>query len=435
MYEPRRSMNILYAALVAALTTASCGGVPAGPTASVSEALRIFPFIPEPPGYNHYCSMVDPSGAWGFATGPDACQGMLSDWGWSPANIKKAGMYDQNGYNTVILECEIGPWHAQWYGWGDEPLATAFQQASTTAAGLGCQFTVAPVKLPVFNAPFSLYPLPYGFQFSNRAYDFAMIMGNVYDRSVTMDVSQFGQPLHTFGGATSVSYRGQDRTGSPDDQHDAFDWSMNASNPLRALADGQVITRRSRAVPGCFTATQNELFIKHIVGTNLRYAETFITYYAHLNFQPGLEVGMSVTAGQVIGYVSNSGCTGGANHLHLAVIRQSNTARDYHPDFDATPGMWGPYRENPDNSVARIDPYGMISPAGIDPGGYFFFDTTVRGMGPTGTGSDRVGAGALSIILWKDGQAPPRPCDEDAQPHWFIGSFLYPYANSQAHCP
>jgi hypothetical protein len=113
------------------------------------------------------------------------------------------------------------------------------------------------------------------------------------------------------------------------------------------------------------------------------------------------------------------------------VLRESNTTREYRPVLDTTPRSYGVNGPAPDNSVSRIDPWGWWADQTIahaDPGGFKFFSSSIPGMG-TG-GSTRVGGGSMSLALFMDGQAPPRPCDEDDRDWalWGGGTLKNPYA-------
>jgi murein DD-endopeptidase MepM/ murein hydrolase activator NlpD len=309
-------------------------------------------------------------------------------------------------------------------------------------AGQGCVFVAAPQRLPVFSAPFSLEPLPRGFEMSNRGYDFATAPGSP-TITATIDITRYSEntldpntctPPST-GCARVVSYRGQDRGLAPEDNQQGFTWVMDAGAPVLAMAEGIVVGKRARPVTGCHTPEQNELYVRHVVGRSLesRYSEAFVAYYAHLDFAETIDVGTVVSRGQIVGTVGRSGCTEGRSQLHLAVLRETNTARDARAPVDIAPGVFGIGGNNPDNSVARIDPWGWMASqtrANVDPGGYLWYWSELPNLGPGGEA--RVGGGALSIALFRDGQAPPRPCDESTRT-WSIEG-ASDRQNPFAHC-
>jgi hypothetical protein len=351
------------------------------------------------------------------------------------------------------MRCPVGDWLGLWiFTPGVRALELAAERRAVGLADAGCVFTVAPQRLPIFTAPFSIDPLPPGFRMSNRGYDFAAVPGSGSDAEppqATLDVSLYSQPpppagacLVTQAGCSSVvSYRGEDRSAegaqgpaNQDDNHQSFEWRMSPGAPVLAMATGQVIEKRSRPVSGCLTAEQNELYVRHVVGPSVSspYSEEFVVYYAHLDFRTGIEVGSVIDGGETIGYVGTSGCTDGEGTLAVAVLRTTNTAREYRSELDTTPGVYGANGRLPDDSVARIDPWGWWAPqtrANADPGGYVWYARSIPSMGPGG--SARVGGGALSIALFFPGVAPPRPCDRDIR-LWAVqgdAAIQNPYAN------
>lgn len=403
---------------------------------------------PLPVGHGVYCSMREPSEmAFDLAWDDEPCATIMARTGWQDDDVERAGIIDTVGRNFVVMRCPIGNMLGLWT-WtqpGTYALDLARARALDAHANTGCVFTVSPQRLPVFSAPFSLDPLPAGFQMSNRGYDFAAVPGspNGVEPLAALDVTLYSERSldpssctpSSAGCALAVSYRGQDRSAAPEDDHQGFTWAMNAGARVLAIASGEVFAKRARPVTGCHTPEQNELYVRHLVGSSLDspYAESFVTYYAHLDFAPDLEVGSVVERGDVLGYVGNSGCTEGQNQLHLAILRTSNTARDYRPALDTTPGVYGPGGASPDDSVARIDPWGWMASqarANIDPGGYAWYHRQIPFMGRSA--GTRLGGGALSIALWIDGEAPPRPCDENDR-DWVVegGKIIN---NPFAHC-
>ncbi|MEM7041386.1 MAG: M23 family metallopeptidase [Pseudomonadota bacterium] len=88
--------------------------------------------------------------------------------------------------------------------------------------------------------------------------------------------------------------------------HRGIDLAAPIGTPVLAAADGTLL---SQGVQGTFG---NLSRIKH--GTNV------VTAYAHLDrFELGLTPGMTVTKGQVIGYIGTTGRSSGP-HLHYEVL-------------------------------------------------------------------------------------------------------------------
>lgn len=110
-----------------------------------------------------------------------------------------------------------------------------------------------------------------------------------------------------------------------------------------------------------------------------------IAGYFHLKKRANLAVGQTVTAGTYLGDIGWVGCSSQA-HLHFAVIRTTNVAQ-----YKVAPFHVPQNNTDPNNGWHwAIDPYGFLPPKNIDPWGW-------RGYPD----------GALSINLWKSGEAPP----------------------------
>ncbi len=338
-------------------------------------------------GLSHYCSKVWP-----------ATNGWAANWGdadpckdTSGGTIVRAGVYSTYGLNHVTLACD--PNYVWIYSdYGAKPIAAAYQAAASTQTQGGCTLTVAPANLPIFVSPFD----PATPNVSHATgFDFARLPYK------TLDVTQFGQSGSTT--ATEVDFKGRDRGTKFIDDHDAQDWLMPRGTPIRAVADGTVIS--AAFWPGCTkncdttgnpdSGDEGEIFIKHTLQEPIgMYDEYFATGYFHLQ---GIALailnnpGATVHQGDVIGYSGNRAPNGGSStpHLHFAVWRLTNTAKkfvvnDYQrQDLINVPGAVGP--------TVIVDPYGWSAPKGFDPWGYMAtWDTSVFPGG----------AGAMSINLW-----------------------------------
>jgi murein DD-endopeptidase MepM/ murein hydrolase activator NlpD len=191
----------------------------------------------------------------------------------------------------------------------------------------------------------------------------------------------------------------------------AYDIPLDEGRPLYAMAPGTVLANGSRdrdvsaAVCGG-TTFQGEVYIKHSIGSNPTYRESFVVYYSHLRKRLVAD-GQSVKTGQIIGYVGASGCTGGVGHLHVGVFRLSNiNARQtgapefgYHNPF-ATSTTAGDESGNNMGNLTAIDPLGWGAVKGFDPWAYVSWNQS---------GSGFIGVGAWSIELFKPNRAFPYP--------------------------
>jgi murein DD-endopeptidase MepM/ murein hydrolase activator NlpD len=329
-------------------------------------------------GMGNYCSLTWRSGAWAFASDPaggDPCAWLIKQ---SPSGytIRRKGLYSPNGSNNVVVRCNSdASWVGIYRGAGNGPLTAAYDSA-VDEDKRHCVFTVAPMSMPVFDAPFLRF-FPYSL---GTGVDFARPPYNTLN--VPVDFGQIGSSA-----ATIVDWRGRDRSpGNYLNNHAGHDFNMPRGMPLYAAADGYVISARDWDSNGDCTGSdstiQKEVTIRHTVYGSNGYYEQFATYYAHLNDYTVSE-GDVVTRGQLIGFSGNTGCSTGP-HLHFGVLRLTNTAANRFETihFEDWPG-------HSDAANFVIDPYGFDAPRGFDPWAWRAYP-----------------AGALSINLWRTGQAP-----------------------------
>jgi Peptidase family M23 len=350
----------------------------AGAIAAVSAAATPLPARADinVSGMGNYCSLTWPGGGWSFASMPDGGDpcGWLIAQSQPGYTIQRKGLYSPNGLNNVVVRCNAtGSWVGIYRGIGNGPLTAAFNSANKEKQ-TSCIFTVAPAALPVFTSPFSL-----GAAYSHgTGFDFAR--GTI----ATLDVSQFGQPgSHA---ANTVDWKGRDRTGYIND-HAGHDWGMPQGTPIRAVADGVVISARDWAMPKpCFannpSKVQKEVSIRHVVRGSKGYYEQFVTYYAHLSSYQVAE-GQKVVQGQLLGLSGMTGCAS-APHLHFGTLRETNTANNRFETLH-----FYPWPQHSDGNSFVVDAWSFDAPKGFDPWAYRAYP-----------------AGALSITLWKNGQAP-----------------------------
>ncbi len=329
-----------------------------------------------PPGYGRYCSVLWPDGSWAVEWGTQDPCADLEKTQPKGFTVERAGRYDLSGLNNVVMRC------AQIVWWGrtfDESTMVMAEGYANEFGLTHCTMTVAPAQLPLFDSPFALADLTG----SSNGFDF------MFD-DAEVDVAEFGQPSAV---TPVVDFLGRDRSGIAVNNHYGIDYDLPEGKPIYAVADGRVIMSHRRDGDPCGCGSdQEEMMIRHRFadGRADRYAESFVTYYAHFSSRV-VDDGDWVSQGDVIGYAGTTGCSG-SSHLHLGVKRLTNTASelvdsDFTPiDPDATTCM------PEDNSTANIDPYGWWpQQLGFDPWGWTYHDK-----------------GAMSIDLWREGQKPPR---------------------------
>jgi len=349
--------KFIFRALVAACLIAGCG---LAKSASAQITVK---------GYGHYCSVTWPSGGWSFnsdTNGNDPC-GYIKAHSDPGGTIQRAGIYDATGMNVVVVRCAD---NSVWLygGIGNGPLTAGYNKAQGRK---GCVFTVAPQNLPIFKSPFkgTVPVVANGFDFAKPPYN-------------TLNVADFGQSGSTK--ATIVNFRGAERSWGPD--HDAYDYLVPDGTPVYAVAEGTVLANRDldTKCPGSNSPIQGEMYIRHRVKRNPdTYTEEFVAGYFHLKKRANLAVGQTVKPGTYLGDIGWVGCSS-QSHMHFAVIRTTNVAGYKVAPFQV------PLNAANNGASWVIDPYGFLPPKGIDPWGWLAYPD-----------------GALSIKLWKKGEAPP----------------------------
>ncbi|WP_342375258.1 M23 family metallopeptidase [Myxococcus stipitatus] len=360
-------MNLRLCVVLVAVVLQACGGGRSVRQQAAPDGAAN-PNIAVPPGMGHYCSMLWRGDRWELewdaSSESDPCgrlRGQLAE-----GRVAHAGLYSTHGLNNVVMRCRNAVDY--WRGVGAVPLKSAVDEALANQRK-GCVFTVAPDALPLFDAPFSAFTWGLG---HGNGFDFA--------QDLTLNVDEFDQPgLAT---ASIVDHLGRDQsdTGFVND-HDGHDWGMPMGTPIFSVADGVVLLARDRPVP-CDSPIQKEVYIQHVVGSG-EYEERFVSYYAHFESY-SVATGQRVAKGQVIGKAGSTGCSSGP-HLHLAVTRLTNTAAEYRRAYSI------PSQDHPP-MTSNIEPYGWAAPRGFDPWAWQHYPR-----------------GALSINLWRPGQAPTNP--------------------------
>ena len=205
---------------------------------------------------------------------------------------------------------------------------------SAASAACGPVSTSANAALPIFGRPF----------------EGAFPTGNFFDHDKPVDGDGNGYVLTLCGARDSKQVNG----------HPGYDWRMPEGTPLRAVADGVVLTAGLEPAHFCpgLGRTVQALLVQLVHTTPS--GESYVSAYGHLS-RVDVHEGASVSEGTVIGLSGNTGCSG-TPHLHFGVARK----------------IAGRY--------VLIDPYGWHSTE-ADP-----WELDSRG--------------AASIWLWKDGAAP-----------------------------
>ena len=156
------------------------------------------------------------------------------------------------------------------------------------------------------------------------------------------------------------------------DGHDGHDFTMPEGTPLYAMADGVVLKAGDLGSIRCPNGTRApHNVVVRILHRDAPDGNDYVTVLLHLS-RVAVEPGDLVTAGQLVGWSGNTGCSTGP-HLHLGVVRVTNTAK---------------------SDGYTIDPYGWQG-EGDDP---------------------RAANGRVSTWMWKEGEAPPLRRRSKAQP-------------------
>jgi murein DD-endopeptidase MepM/ murein hydrolase activator NlpD len=278
---------------------------------------------------------------------------------------------------------------------GDQPLESAYTEAyKTPPAKSNCVFTVSPRAMALFTTPFFFPNIKPG-----NGFDFARAP---YGR---VDLTQYGTGTAT--AAVVVNHKGKDLSGRPGiiDDHPGHDWGLPKGTLLRAVGDGTVIRagKYFKSSDNC-NKYEADVYIRHAACGKNGYCEQFISYYTHMD-EVVVFQGQSVKRGALIGTSGDSGCV--PAHLHFSVARLTNTVHNLLETVtfknDGPAIVFGKVLKGKDGKIVMknvrsenlynwlIDPYGWDAPY-IDPWGSLSYGS---------------GLGAMSIKLWRPGEAPP----------------------------
>lgn len=106
--------------------------------------------------------------------------------------------------------------------------------------------------------------------------------------------------------------------------HEGLDYPALEGTPIYAVANGTVTAKGWLGSGGAYG---NACFVAHSDGWESR--------YAHMTSPAAVAVGNTVTRGQLVGYVGNTGVSSGP-HLHIE-LRLNGTAKDPYPYIQDAP--------------------------------------------------------------------------------------------------
>jgi hypothetical protein len=339
------------------------------------------PAIQVPNGYGRYCSVTWPSGRWAFMLRPDKnsdpCAEIIKTS--TDATIERAGIWNTNGNNNALVRCNDGIW--VYRGNAGQPMTDAYNSVKDRSDLKKCVFTVAPTRLPIFRLPWTGVQPSHPNRFNYNMYGYL----SEADGGQLWNVKDFGQtpdPAHPL--ATNVDRKGRQMgylgTNAECAQNNqqpgcrinkahsigegAYDFSMPKGSQLVAVASGIVRVRRNRPVSqfNCKDPVQPEVWVEHKVGSG-KYAERFLTYYAHMSsIDSAIVPGKVLAAGDAIGKVGDLGCSSpNSPHLHLSVMRLTNLSGHRSLEVTFTNSGYGV-----SSTSGIIDPFGWAA-QNIDP--------------------------------------------------------------------
>ncbi|HUR97879.1 MAG TPA: M23 family metallopeptidase [Pyrinomonadaceae bacterium] len=359
-----------------------------GLLAAFSVQAQEIPSTAVPAGFGRYCSVIYQDGTWGMISRPspnsDPCKELLPAG--SNGKIQRAGLWAVGHKNNVLRTCDgdVGIYA----GAGYAIIKTAYKDAGNKK---NCVFTISPMMLRVFSRPYQDNPLP----LPSLARVTNKHNYNFYGKPVNF--ADYGrQPNPDCPTSTAILRDGR-QTCHP---HGGYDLVMPTGTKLTAVADGIVREARWRDVTefsdtNCKNKSpQGEMYVEHQIGSG-KYAERFITYYAHLS-KIDVKKGDKVTRGKTLAKSGDSGCSS-EPHLHFAVIRTTNLSGYYRLDPTYT-----------DHGYGFSSPHGLIdhfhwnAPRGVDPWATIslenVWDPTLKAIVKR--------PGAFSLWLWRDGEEP-----------------------------
>jgi murein DD-endopeptidase MepM/ murein hydrolase activator NlpD len=195
--------------------------------------------------------------------------------------------------------------------------------------------------------------------FFDKPFDADFFVSNLFDHDLPMQfIDVNGYAIDHNGVRRSIGV-----PGAYIDGHSGHDWLLPMGTVVKSVAAGQVVFAGTEtfvcpALPGSPVVNQKDVRVEHTASNG----DFYLSRYTHVD-TIAVAVGDLVDPGQVLATSGNTGCST-APHLHFQVYR------------------WSPSR----NSWVTVDPFGW-SAATPDPWA-------------------QQAEGAISVPLWKAGQAP-----------------------------
>jgi murein DD-endopeptidase MepM/ murein hydrolase activator NlpD len=347
----------------------------------------------------HYCSITSP-GAWDAtwdSAGGDPCATLIAKHR-SAVTIQRKGLFHKTNMNNAIVRCSEGVW--VFTALGMQALKNAYDTGSGRS---NCVITAAPREIPIFTKPVSDADITaFGWTAKQPCFPNGgtSCFGGYDHARLEIEPLELPGPGGTVQ-AYIVNYKGEPKPGLKNN-HDAHDAGLPKGIPIRTVAAGTVVRAwcwdTKQQPTGSDSPYQKEVILEHVIqGSSSKYEERFYTLYAHLD---SIEVsqGQYVDEGQKIGTAGSNGNSTGP-HLHFQVHKRSNTANELlRPFVEDNTSVVSCMNPQPKNKT--VVPHNL-NPTGIDPWGWYgpIFD-------PWAYRAYDKGKGALSINLWKPGQAP-----------------------------
>lgn len=133
------------------------------------------------------------------------------------------------------------------------------------------------------------------------------VAAGIYETGLVPDMPAGAKcPAMTLHFGSRLNRSGKARSANHGAYHAGVDWALPVGTPILAIADGEVFARRA----DLDKSTGNHVIIRH--------SREFSSTYTHLSAF-NVEEGQSVSKGQVIGFLGQTGRNTTYAHLHLNI--------------------------------------------------------------------------------------------------------------------